>query len=154
MALIEIVEGMEKFLLRGVLAGDELDIIDEEEVRAAVFEAELVVFAFAQGVDEFVCKLVSLDVDDVVVRVVLMNFVRNGIEKVRLPNAGRAVDEKWIIRIRGLFRNGDGGGVRKLVAVADDEVIERKLRVKFNEARLLFGRAIGFDFRIVEHDEL
>lgn len=83
-----------------------------------------------------------------------MNFVRNGIEKVRLPNAGRAVDEKWIIRIRGLFRNGDGGGVRKLVAVADDEVIERKLRVKFNEARLLFGRAIGFDFRIVEHDEL
>ena len=83
-----------------------------------------------------------------------MNFVRNGIEKMRLPNAGRAVDEKWVIRIRGLFRNGDGGGVRKLVAVADDEVIERKLRVELNKARLLFGRAIGFNLRIVEHDEL
>ena len=154
MALVKIVEGMEKFFLRGVLAGDELDIVDEKEVRAAVFEAELVVFAFAQGVDEFVCKLVSLDVDDVVVRVVLMNFVRNGIEKVRLPNAGRAVDEKRVIRIRGLLRNGDGGGVCKLVAVADDEVIERKLRVELNEARLLFGRAIGFNLRIVEHDEL
>ena len=145
---------MEKFLLRGVLAGDELDIVDEKEVRAAVFETELVVFAFAQGVDELICKLVALDVDDVVVRVVLMNFVRNGIEKMRLPNAGRAVDEKWVIRSRGLFRNGDGGGVCKLVAVADDEVIERKLRVELNEARLLFGRAIGFNLRIVEHDEL
>ena len=83
-----------------------------------------------------------------------MNFVRNGIEKVRLTDTGRAINKQRVIGIRGLFRNSDGGGVRKLVAVADDKVIKRKLRVKFNEARLLFGRAIGFDFRIVEHDEL
>ena len=83
-----------------------------------------------------------------------VNLVGNGIEQVRLADAGRTVEEKRVIGICRLFRDGDGSGVCKAVAVADDEVIERKLRVKFNEARLLFGRAIGFDFRIVEHDEL
>ena len=78
-ALIEIVEGMEEFLLRGVLAGDELDIVDEKQVRAAVFEAEFVVFAFAQSVDELVGELVALDIDDVVVAVALMDLVRDGI---------------------------------------------------------------------------
>ena len=36
---------MEEFLLRGVLAGDELNIVHEEEVGVAVFVAELDVLA-------------------------------------------------------------------------------------------------------------
>ena len=59
---------MEKFLLRGVLACDELDIVHEEEVGVAVFVTELEVLAAADGVDQLVCELVALDVDDVIVR--------------------------------------------------------------------------------------
>ena len=38
--LVNVVEGVEKFLLRGLLAGDELDIVNEEEVNVAVFHAK------------------------------------------------------------------------------------------------------------------
>ena len=35
------IEGMEEFLLRAVLAADEMDVIDEQNVCAAVFLVEL-----------------------------------------------------------------------------------------------------------------
>ena len=95
-ALVEIVEGMEELLLRGVFAGNELNIVDQEQVRAAVFEAELVVLAFAQSVDQLVGELVALDIDDVVVRMRFVNLVGNGIEQVRLADAGRAVEESGL----------------------------------------------------------
>ena len=153
-ALVEIVEGMEELLLRGVFAGNELNIVDQEQVRAAVFEAELVVLAFAQSVDQLVGELVALDIDDVVVRMRFVNLVGNGIEQVRLADAGRAVDEKRVIGICRLFRDGDGCGVCKAVAVADDEVIEGELRIELNETRLLFARAVGVDLRFIQNDQL
>ena len=91
---------MEKFLLRGVLARDELDIVHEKEVGVAVFVTELEVLAAADGVDQLVCELVALDVDDVIVRVLALDLVGDGIEQVRLAEAGLAVDEQGDYRRR------------------------------------------------------
>ena len=46
---------MEECLLRGVLAGDKLDIVHEEEVGAAVFAAELHIFAFGKIDERWFC---------------------------------------------------------------------------------------------------
>ena len=73
MALIEVIEGMEKLLLRGGLAGDELDIVHEKQIRAAVFAAELGISALLKGCDQLVRELVALDVDDVVIRMLFVD---------------------------------------------------------------------------------
>ena len=149
--LIEVIERMEKFLLRGFLAGDKLDIVDEEQVRIAVFVAELVVAAFLQGGDQLVGKLIALDIDDVVAGMIFMNDARDRVEQVCLAEAGRTVDEKRVIRLRRIVGDGDGCGVRKAVGRADNKIIERELRVKLDKLRLLLPTAIGFDLRLIQN---
>ena len=149
--LIEVIERMEKFLLRGFLAGNKLDIVDEEQVRIAVFVAELVVAAFLQGGDQLIGKLITLDIDDVVAGMIFMNDARDRVEQVCLAEAGRTVDEKRVIRLRRIVGDGDGCGVRKAVGRADNKIIERELRVKLDKLRLLLPTAIGFDLRLIQN---
>ena len=128
---------MEELLLRGVFAGNELNIVDQEQVRAAVFEAELVVLAFAQSVDQLVGELVALDIDDVVAGMIFMHDAGDGIQQMRLAEAGRAVNEQRVIRFRRIVGDRDGRRVRKAVGRADDEIIKRELRVELDKLRLL-----------------
>ena len=145
---------MEKFLLRGVLARDELNIVHEEEVGVAVFVTELEVLAAADGVDQLVCELVALDIDDVIVRVLALDLVGDGIEQVRLAEAGFAVDEKGIIGVRGVVRDGAGGGKRVLVRRTDDEFIERILRVELDEIAVFLVLGVLRQLGLVEDDDL
>ena len=55
---------MEKFLLRAVLAGDELNVVHEQKVRIAVFLAEAFGCAGADGFDHLIDELLALDVGD------------------------------------------------------------------------------------------
>ena len=113
--LIEVIEGMEEFLLRRFLAGDKLDIVDEEQIGVAVFIAEFVVPALLQGGNQLVRKLIALDIDDVVAGMIFMHDARDGVEQMRLAEAGRAVDKKRVVGFRGIVGHGDGGGVREAV---------------------------------------
>ena len=44
--LVDVIKGMEEFLLRGLLTCNELNIVDEEQVDIAVLEPELLARAF------------------------------------------------------------------------------------------------------------
>ena len=145
---------MEKFLLRGVLARDELNIVHEEEVGVAVFVTELEVLAAADGVDQLVCELVALDVDDVIVRVLALDLVGDGIEQVRLAEAGLAIDEQGVIGVGGVIRDGAGGGKRVLVRRTDDEFIERILRVELDEIAVFLVFGVQRQLGLVEDDDL
>ena len=145
---------MEKFLLRGVLARDELDIVHEEEVGVAVFVTELEVLAAADGVDQLVCELVALDVDDVIVRVLALDLVGDGIEQVRLAEAGLAIDEQGVIGVGGVIRDGAGGGKRVLVRRTDDEFIERILRVELDEIAVFLVLGVLRQLGLVKDDDL
>ena len=62
--LVNVIEGVEKLLLSCLLSGDELYIIDEEEVDVAVFHAEFLARAVLYGFEQLVCELVALYVGD------------------------------------------------------------------------------------------
>lgn len=102
--LVEVIEGMEKFLLRRFLAGDKLDIVDEEQVGIAVFIAELIVPALLQGGNQLVCKLIALDIDDIIAGVVLMHDAGDGVKQVRFAKAGRAVNKRGYTFPPGYWR--------------------------------------------------
>lgn len=84
---VEIIEGMEELLLGGLLAGDKLDIVHQEEVGIAVFVAEFRVFALLKRLNRLVGELIALDVDDVVVRVAVVDLPGDGVEEVGFAKA-------------------------------------------------------------------
>ena len=88
---------MEELFLRGFLAGDELNIVDEECVGLAVLFAETHGGTGADGLDQLVCKLVALDINDILIREILFELVTDGVEQVRFAEAGVAVDKEGIV---------------------------------------------------------
>ena len=77
---IQRVEGMEKFLLGLLFAGDKLNIVHQQQRRLTVFLAELEVFAFTDGGHQLVGKIVALDIDDTAVGAIFLHLMGNGVE--------------------------------------------------------------------------
>ena len=119
---------MEELLLRLLLAGDELDIVHQQKIGAAVLCAQLLAAADLNGVDEIVREVVALDVHDLRFRVFRVHRAADGEKKVRFAETGVAVNEERVIEFAGIFRHGNGGGVGVFVRRPYDEVIERKAR--------------------------
>ena len=54
----------------------------------------------------------------------------DGLEEMGLPQPGPAVDEERVVRLRRRLGDRERGGVREPVRRADDERVERVLRVE------------------------
>ena len=145
--LVERIEGVEELLLRGLLAGDELNIVDEENVRLAVPLAEFLRRAVADRLDHFVREFVSLYIKDIHLRVAEGDLVADGVQKVRLAKSRVAVDEERVIEARGLRRDGDRRGVRELVRRSDNERVKRVVivGVALEALLLLLPEILGDD---------
>ena len=63
----------------------------------------------------FIGEGISLDVDNFVIRVVFMDGVGDGVQKVGLAQAGLAVDKQWVITLSRIVGHRPGGGVSKFV---------------------------------------
>jgi hypothetical protein len=98
---VDRVEGVEELFLRALLAGDELDVIDEEEIDGAVLGAELGGAVVADRVDELVREALGGEIEQAEGRVEARDLVADGVKQVRLAEADAAVDEERVIRLRG-----------------------------------------------------
>jgi hypothetical protein len=121
---MELVEGVIELDLSLVFALEELDVVEQEDVRAAIATAELVGALIAHGGDEVAGELVSGGTDHV--EISAEGFVGDGVEEMCLAKAGRCADEEWVVRRTRRARHGHGRGVGEAVAAPDDEGIERK----------------------------
>ena len=153
MLLVELVEGVEEFLLGGFLAGDELHIVDEEQIRLPVLAAKLNVLAGLDGGNQFVCKLVALDIHHVGVGIVPADAVGDGVEQMGLAHAGRAVDEQRIVNLARGLGDRDGRGVGEAVTWPHHVVVEGKLGVKIHAGGFVLV-AEGVPLLIAENQQL
>ena len=55
---------------------------------------------------------------------------------MRLAEAGRPADEQRVVGEAGQLGDGERGGVREAVAVADDELVEREARVELSAGQV------------------
>ena len=60
---MQLIKGMEKALLRLLLATDEVNIINHQQVNTSIFVAEIVCFSLTNGTDEVIGKLLTADVE-------------------------------------------------------------------------------------------
>ena len=150
--LVEGVEGMEEFLLRGGLTGDELNIVNEEHVAGAVLISEFVHSLAGEGVDHLVGEVLALDVNDTNVSNLFLQLVCNGVKQVGLTQTAGAVDEERIVSLRGTVRHGQTGSVGKLIGGSYDKIFECIFKIKGRQSRadtagteggVLTGRGYG-----------
>ena len=122
--VVERVEGVEELGLRAFLAGEELDVVDEQHVDAAVALAEIEDAVVAHRVDHLVHEPLGRDVGQLQVAQVVQHVVPDRVHQVRLAEPHAAVDEQRVVRARRRFGDGAAGGVRELVRGSDDEGVE------------------------------
>ena len=135
---VEGIEGVEKLLLGGVLAGDELHIVYHEHVHIAVLVAELGVGVVLNGLYQLVGKGLAGDVGYAGGGVVLLYFVANGVHKVGLAKSGTSVDEQRIIYMTRCLSYCKCCGMCKIIIVTNDKCL--KCIVRFKSHIHCFGR--------------
>src|SRR5690625_1548235 len=138
--LVQRVERMEEFFLGLFLAGDELHVVNEQQVDGTVAFPERVRVLFPDRVDEVVGEGLSRDVFDRQLREQAGDLVPDRVHQVGFAEAGFAVQEQGIVRVAGLLRDRLGSGVRKVVVAADHETFEPVLAAEPRRRRQI-GRA-------------
>ena len=124
--VVQRVERMEELLLRRDLARDELDVVHKQNVRRTVFVVQLRRRAVLDGGDDLVRERLAVHKEDVVVGMVVQDLRADGVQKMRLAEAGVAPDEQRVVCVRRVRGNGQRRRVRELVRGAHDEVVERQ----------------------------
>src|SRR4029077_17724666 len=134
------VEGMEEFLLRAFLACQKLDVVDHQDIRIAIFLAELHQCAVLDGIDELIGKLLTGKVNDAGGFWIVDYEVADCLEQVCLAQSASSVHEKGIEGLRGRLGHRDGGSVSELVVRADDEGPEGVPKIKPGRCLVLSAR--------------
>ena len=118
--LVDRVERVEELFLGPLLVGDELDVVDEQQVDAPVARAELVDLALLDAGDELVGELLARGVDDALAREAAEHLVADGVHQVGLAEAHAAVQEERVVgvaraapRPTGWRRGPDGWPTRR-----------------------------------------
>src|SRR6185437_8516788 len=130
--LVQRVEGVEELLLGALLLGQELDIVNEQDIHVAKLVAEDGRLVVAQRIDHLVGELLARQVADGHLRLAALDLMPDGLHEMSLAHADSAIEEERVIGLGGPLGHGQRGGVSKLVAGADYESIEGVARVKLS----------------------
>ena len=138
---------MEELGLRAFLAGEKLDVVDQQHVHRSVALAEIEHAIVADGVDHLVHEPLGRNVGEFQVAIVLQHVMSDGVHQVRLAEADPAVDEERVIRARRRLRDRPAGRVGELVRRSDDEGVEGVARVQSRRTWLRDRRRPCFERR-------
>ena len=122
--LIELVEGVEELLLGALLAGDELDVVDHQNVDRAVARPELVGLLAHDRLDQLVGEALRRDVEHLEPVVCRQRPVADGVQEVSLAQPHTPVEEERVEGARRRVGDGHRGGMGQPVRAADDEGFE------------------------------
>jgi hypothetical protein len=123
-SLVQRVEGVEELLLEALLALEELDVVDEQDVVGAVALLEALDPLVAERVDEVVDEGLARHVAHGERGRVLRDVLRHGLQEMRLAKAGAAVDEERVVGLRWRLGDRECSRMREAVGRPDDERVE------------------------------
>ena len=78
---------VEELFLCPLFVGDELDVVDEEQVDAPVATSEVVDLALLDAGNEFVCELLAGRIDNALARKAGDDRVTDGVHEMRFAEA-------------------------------------------------------------------
>ena len=101
-----------------------MNIINKQKIERAIFCAELLRGACLDGGDQLIREFFARDVEDLKRRVSSFGFMRDGLQEVCFPEAGRTINEERVVLFCRSLADSDRSRMREAVARADDERIE------------------------------
>jgi hypothetical protein len=133
-SFVQRVERVEKFLLNPFLAGEKLDVVNQQHVGLAVFFAELGQLVVLDGVNVFVGEFLGRQIGDAGAFLVAGDVLADGVQQMGLAQAHAAVKKQGVVGFSGRLGDGLGGGVGEIVVVADDERLKGVLGIEWRLA--------------------
>ena len=112
---------MEELLLGGILALEEVDVIDEQDIHLAELVLEVLGALATDRLDELIGEHLGGHVHDLQLRGVLQDIVADRAEQVGLAQTDASVDEAGVVTDPGVLGDGQGCVVCKCAVVPDDE---------------------------------
>ena len=144
--VVQIVEGVEEFLLRGGRLGQKLNVVHHQNVHAAQAGAQIGGLLAHDGVDELVGQMLGGGQKHVGHGVFVLDEVADGVHQMGLAQSRVAVDEQRVVHVAGLLGHRQRRGVGQIVGLADDEVLKLIFRVERGVVGdNLLGRVLGVD---------
>ncbi len=123
------VEGVEKLFLGGVLAGEELDVVDEQRVDRAETPLEFVHAFRAQGLDHRADELFRPQVQHLAGGIAFQHQVACRMHQMGLAQAGAAIQQQRVVGTPRVGGHLHGGGLAELVGLAFHEGFECVMRI-------------------------
>ncbi len=123
---------MEELLFGVLLALQELDVVDEQDVKVAVAVLELLGAGRAEGTDELIGEALGRGVADAERRRIGSQIVGDRTEQVSLAEPWGSVEKERVIGLRGRLGDGEGRSVGQPVALSDHETVECVIGVELD----------------------
>ena len=118
------VEGVEKLLLGGFFAGNELNIVYKEDIHLAVKTPELVVIFVHNGTYEVVHEGLASDIEHPQVRMNHERLIADGVKQMCFAQAHTAVDEQGVEALARCLADGLAGGPAEFIGGAYNEFVK------------------------------
>ncbi len=131
--LLRVIQGIkrvEELSLGPFLAGNELDVVNQQHIHAAIPLAELQNPVVPQRIDHFVHEALRRHVGEFQPAVMPQHVVANRVHQVCFAQTHPAIDEQRVVRARGGLGHGPARRIGKLVGGADDEGVKRVARTQ------------------------
>lgn len=140
---VESVESVKELFLNVFLASNELDVVNKNAVRGTVFILELVDVFGAKSSNKFVTKSFGGKVFDFELGIRMKKLPTDSLHQMSFADTDTAPEKKRIVTSTGIFNNTLGGGEGKVVAVANNKVVES-----------IVGMETGFSRRVENRGRL
>src|SRR5688572_30641834 len=113
---------MEENILGLFLAGEELHVIDDQQIDRAVHVRELINTVVLDRIDEFYSKPVRRGIEHSRTRILLNDQIADSLDQVGLAQTNITVDHERVIACATrIIRYGNTRRARKLIGLASDD---------------------------------
>jgi len=123
-------EGVEELLLRALLVGKKLHVIDQQQIKRVIAFLEFIKGLALIGFDHICDKLFGMDVENFGLRALGNQLISHCVHQMGLAQAHTTVDEKRVVQMTRHARHMHGRSARHAVGTALDQGIKSQCAVK------------------------
>ncbi len=121
---------MKKFLLGAFFPGQKLNIVDQQDIDAAILVAEINRFIVADGIDQFIGKLLRRGIHDLELRIMLQGVMPDSVHQMCFSQPNASINEKRVVSLGNRLGHGQRGGVSETVAVSNHKCFKNIFRIE------------------------
>src|SRR5690606_26058480 len=120
---VERIEGVKELLLRPLLAGEKLDVVEDQHVELAEAIAKERHLILTQGGNQGVDEVLGGKEGNAAARMLLQRLVSDRADQVSLSEPHAAPEEERVEQVRAAFGDGTRRTPGELVGRSDDELV-------------------------------